>query len=166
MQEHRRDQRKPAICALLVTSDTRRPENDETGKLAVRLLEEDGHRVVIHMILKNDAFKIREALKSLLNDKRIQVIIMSGGTGISQKDRTVDTVTTLLNKRVNGFGELFRRLSYEEIGPTSILSRATAGIADGKLVFCLPGSRSAMELGLRRIILPAIGHMLWEMNRR
>lgn len=166
MQEHRRDQRKPAICALLVTSDTRRPENDETGKLAVRLLEEDGHRVVVHMILKNDAFKIREALKSLLNDKRIQVIIMSGGTGISLKDRTVDTVTPFLNKRVNGFGELFRRLSYEGIGPTSILSRATAGIADGKLVFCLPGSRSAMELGLRRIILPALGHMLWEMNRR
>jgi len=166
MHEHRRDQRTEAVCALLVTSDTRRPETDETGRTAVRLIEEAGHSVAAHVMVKNDAARIRETLRGFLDDGRIQVVITSGGTGIGPKDRTVEAVTPLLEKLIDGFGELFRRLSYEEIGHAAIISRATAGVARGKLVFCLPGSRGAVELALTRIIFPCLGHMLWELNRR
>ena len=166
MHEHRRDQRAEAFFALLVTSDSRRPETDETGKTAVRLLEEEGHNVAAYMIVGNDTAKIQEAVEGFLEDDKIQVIITSGGTGIGPRDKTVDAVSALLEKRIEGFGELFRRLSYEEVGDAAIISRATAGVARGKLVFCLPGSRGAMELGLRRIVLPGLGHMLWELSRR
>jgi len=166
VHEHRRNQRAEAICALLVTSDTRRPETDETGKTAVHLLEQEGHSVAAYKIVGNDTAQIQEAVKDFLDDDGIQVIITSGGTGIGTKDKTVDAVSALLEKRIDGFGELFRRLSYEEIGDAAIISRATAGVARGKLVFCLPGSRGAMELGLRRIVLPGLGHMLWELSRR
>ncbi|MGB9622497.1 MAG: MogA/MoaB family molybdenum cofactor biosynthesis protein, partial [Candidatus Bathyarchaeia archaeon] len=124
-----------------------------------------GHKVVAYTILKNDAEQIKEALRKLLADKIINVIITSGGTGISQKDVTVDVVCSLMEKRVEGFGEFFRRLSHEQVGEAAILSRATAGVAGKKLIFCLPGSRDAMSLGLRKAILPILGHMLWEVNR-
>jgi molybdenum cofactor biosynthesis protein B len=166
MHEHRRDQRAEATCALIVTSDTRKPETDETGKTAIRLLEEEGHSIAGYMIVKNDAVQIQEALMGFLNDDRIHVVITSGGTGIGPKDKTVDAVSSFFEKRMDGFGELFRRLSHEEVGDAAIISRTVAGVAKGKLIFCLPGSRGAMELGLRRIILPGLGHMLWEMNRR
>ena len=166
MHEHRRDQRAEAVCALLVTSDIRSPETDETGRRAISLIEEAGHKVAAYEIVRNDTALIREALERFLDDERIQVVVTSGGTGISPKDNTVDAASALLDKRLEGFGELFRRLSYDEIGEASIISRATAGVAEGKLIFCLPGSQSAMELGLRRIILPALGHMLWEVRRR
>jgi len=166
VHEHRRDQSAEAACAILVTSDTRRPETDETGRAAIRLLEEAGHSVAAYMIVRNDTAQILEALRGFLEDGRIQVVITSGGTGIGAADKTVDAVSGLLDKRIDGFGELFRRLSYEEIGEAAIISRATAGVAGGKLVFCLPGSKNAVELGLRRIILPSLGHMLWELSRR
>lgn len=166
MHEHRRDQRAEAVCALLVTSDVRRTETDETGNTAIRLLEDAGHSVAAYMIVRNDAAQILEAFRSFLDDERVQVVITSGGTGIGAADKTIDAVSGLLDKRIDGFGELFRRLSYEEVGEAAIISRATAGVAGGKLVFCLPGSRNAMELGLRRIILPSLGHMLWELGRR
>lgn len=165
MHEHRRDQRAEAIFALLVTSDSRRLGTDETGKTAIRLLEQEGHSVAAYMIVGNDATQIQEAVEGFLDDDKIRVIITSGGTGIGPRDKTVDTVSALLEKRMEGFGELFRRLSYEEVGDAAIISRATAGVARGKLVFCLPGSRGAMELGLRRIVLPGLGHMLWELSR-
>lgn len=165
LHEHRRDQKAETVCALLVTSDARTPETDETGKTAVRLLEDEGHTVAAHVIVKNDAAEIQEALRGFLADERIRVIITSGGTGIGPRDRTVDAVSALLEKEIDGFGEVFRRLSYEEIGEAAMISRATAGVSGEKLVFCLPGSRGAMELGLRRIILPALGHMLWELDR-
>lgn len=108
---------------------------------------------------------MKEALRSLLTNESVNVIITSGGTGISRRDITVDTVCSFMEKRIEGFGELFRRLSYDEIGGGAILSRATAGVAARKLIFCLPGSKNAVDLGLRGIILPILGHMLWEANR-
>jgi molybdenum cofactor biosynthesis protein B len=165
VEEHKRDQKAEAVCALVVTSDVRRPETDETGEIAIRLLEGDGHTVVAHIIVKNDSEQIKEAIERLLEDERIKVVITSGGTGIGAKDMTVDTVTLLFDKRIEGFGELFRRLSFKEVGHSAILSRATAGVAAGKLIFCLPGSRNAVELALREIILPSLGHMIWEVER-
>jgi len=165
LEEHRRDQEEKAKVALLVTSDIRTPETDDSGRLAMQLLEEAGHKVMTYMILKNDAEQIKEALRRLLADKAINVIITSGGTGISQKDVTVDAVCSFIDKHVEGFGEFFRRLSQEQVGEAAIISRATAGVAGNKLIFCLPGSRNAMSLGLRKAILPILGHMLWEVNR-
>lgn len=165
MQEHRRDQEIKAAFALIVTSDTRTEETDETGKAAIRLLEEAGHTVPAYLIVPNDAEEIREAVSGILEDDEVRVLITSGGTGVSPRDRTVDTVAELLERRLPGFGEHFRRLSYDEIGVPSIMSRALAGTAMGKLVFCLPGSRGAMRTALNEIILPGIGHWLWEMSR-
>ena len=164
-QEHRRDQEANAVVALMITSDTRTPETDETGKRAVELLEGAGHSIAAYVIVKNDVGQISETLEGFLAEERIQVIITSGGTGIGEKDKTVDSVSGKFEKRIEGFGELFRRLSFDEIGVASMMSRATAGIAGGKLVFCLPGSKGAMETALKKMILPAIGHMLWELSR-
>ena len=165
MHEHRRDQKAEAVVALMITSDTRTPENDETGKTAIQLLEGAGHHVAAYVIVENDTAKIEETFRGFTNDGRTQVIITSGGTGISSRDKTVDAVSGLLDKEIPGFGELFRRLSFDEIGEAAMFSRATAGIVGRKLVFCLPGSKGAMGTALKKIILPGLGHMLWEVNR-
>lgn len=165
LDEHRRDQKAEAVVALMVTSDSRTIETDETGKTAVRLLEAAGHRVSAHVIVPNEAGRIHEAYKGFLGDPEIQVIITSGGTGISSRDMTVGVVSATFEKPLPGFGELFRRLSFDEIGHAAVFSRATAGAVQRKLVFCLPGSRGAMETALEKIILPSLGHMLWELNR-
>jgi molybdenum cofactor biosynthesis protein B len=166
LHEHRRDQMVEASFGLIVTSDSRTPETDETGRLAMRLLEEAGHTVKAYAIVENDGEKILAALRGILGNDAIQAVITSGGTGIGVKDRTVDAALSLFDRELPGFGELFRRLSQEEIGSAAALSRATAGIAGGKPVFCLPGSRGAMRLALESIILPVIGHMIWELNRK
>lgn len=165
MREHREHRKEQANCAILVTSDTRTKETDETGKNAISLLEGEGYKVHAYEIVRNDKEAIQEAIERFLNDERIEVIITSGGTGISSKDKTVEVVTGLLEKQVEGFGELFRRLSYEEIGEAAILSRSVAGTVGRKLIFSLPGSKGAVKLGIKRIILPVLGHMLWEVNR-
>jgi molybdenum cofactor biosynthesis protein B len=121
--------------------------------------------VTAYKIVPNDSERIGAVYAGFLEDEKIQVIITSGGTGISSRDRTVDEISPMFEKNLDGFGELFRRLSYDQIGEAAMFSRAIAGVAGGKLVFCLPGSRGAMETALKNIILPALGHMLWELNR-
>ncbi|MGD0802728.1 MAG: molybdenum cofactor biosynthesis protein B [Candidatus Bathyarchaeia archaeon] len=165
MSEHPIDKKVPTIFALVVTSDTRTERDDETGRIAVGLIEGDGHTVASHSIVPNNDEKIRIEVEKLLYDNSIKVIVTSGGTGIGLKDRTVAAVKPLLEKEMPGFGELFRRISYDEIGGAAIMSRATAGVAKGKLIFCLPGSRNAMKVALTKIILPNVGHMQWEINR-
>ena len=165
MSEHPTGKKTPTTFALIVTSDTRTEREDETGRIAVALIEGDGHKVVSHTILPNNEEKIRVEVEMMLLDPSIAVIITSGGTGIGTKDKTVSTDTPLMEKEMIGFGELFRRISYDEIGGAAIMSRATAGVARGKLIFCLPGSRNAMKVALSKIILPNIGHMQWELSR-
>jgi molybdenum cofactor biosynthesis protein B len=165
LEEHKRDQKVEAVIGIIVTSDSRNLDTDETGKLAVRLLEESGHDVLSRIIVPNDTGMIHEAYMGFLSDPDIQVIITSGGTGISSKDKTVSAVSATFDKSIQGFGELFRRLSFEEIGHAAFYSRATAGSAQGKLIFCLPGSKGAMRMALEKIILPSLGHLLWELNR-
>ena len=165
MSEHPTHQKTPTTFALIVTSDTRTEREDETGRIAVSLIEADGHRVVRHTIVTNNEEKIRAEIEKMLFDEAIKVIVTSGGTGIGTKDRTIAAVAPLLEKEMPGFGELFRKLSYDEIGGAAIMSRATAGIAHSKLIFCLPGSRNAVKVALGKIILPNIGHMQWELDR-
>jgi len=165
VSEHKLDRKTQAVFALIITSDTRNPKDDETGRTAVELIEAEGHKVANHTIVPNDSDMIRAEIEKQLKDSVVQVIITSGGTGISSKDRTVDTATGFFEKDLPGFGELFRRFSYDEVNANAIISRSVAGIAKGKLIFCLPGSKNAVRLALSKIILPSLGHTLWELNR-
>lgn len=166
MSEHDLDRRTRATFALIITSDTRNPEGDETGTAAKRLIEAEGHVVANRIIVPNNAEMIRADVKKTLKDPAVQVIVTSGGTGIGPRDKTIDALRLLLERELPGFGELFRHLSYEDVGAAAIMSRTIAGIAEGKVIFCLPGSKNAVKLALNKIILPSIGHMLWELNRQ
>ena len=163
---HPRNQEAETVFALLVTSDTRTKDEDETGKLAVQLIKAAGHRVQLYDVAPNDPEKIEEWLRRALDVPEVRVILTSGGTGIGVKDKTVDVTQSLFEKPLPGFGEYFRRLSFDDVGLPGIWSRALAGVAGGKLVFCLPGSRGAVGTALKKIILPGLGHMLWELDRR
>jgi molybdenum cofactor biosynthesis protein B len=165
MSEHPTSKKTPTTFGLIVTSDTRNERENETGRIAVDLIEGDGHSVASHTLVPNNEERIRAEVERLLYDDSVAVIVTSGGTGIGAKDRTVAAVAPILEKEMPGFGELFRRISYDEVGGAAIMSRATAGISKGKLIFCLPGSRNAMKVALTKIILPNVGHMQWELNR-
>lgn len=163
--EHEHHRQVTADFAIMTISDTRNEKSDESGNIAKRLLIEHGHRVMAHKIVKNDRATIRALIEELTRNPRIQVILTLGGTGISSRDVTIEAVSDLLDKRIEGFGELFRKLSYEDIGEAAMLSRAVAGTIDKKVIFCLPGSKKAVKLALKSLILPGLGHMLWEVNR-
>jgi molybdenum cofactor biosynthesis protein B len=150
---------------VIIISDTRNEKTDESGKIAREIITDLGHEVKAYQIIPNEKTQIRGTVKKLLQDPEVNVILTSGGTGISRRDITTETLTELLDKKIEGFGELFRRLSYEEIGEAAIISRATAGATNGKLVFCLPGSKNAVKLALTKLILPGLGHMIKEANR-
>jgi molybdenum cofactor biosynthesis protein B len=121
--------------------------------------------VLVYDILKNDADAIRAKIEELVELEELQVIITSGGTGASNRDVTVDTIEPILEKRLDGFGELFRHLTYQEIGTGSILSRAVAGVIEGKVVLCFPGSLNAATLAMDKIILSELGHLVREATR-
>ncbi len=164
-QEHKQKSPQSVNCAVLIISDSRTEDTDESGKLLKQRLSQNGHRVMAYSILKNDADVIRKKMGELLGQEELQVIITSGGTGVSHRDVTIETVTPLLEKKMDGFGELFRSLSYQEIGTGSVMSRAIAGVAEGKIVICIPGSLGAASLAIDKIILPEIGHMVREATR-
>ena len=163
--EHKEKAPRSVSCAVLTISDSRTEQDDESGGLIKKRLAENGHQVMSYSILKNDAAAIKNKIYELLELAEIQVIIASGGTGISHRDITVDTIEPVLEKRLDGFGELFRFMSYQEIGTGSIMSRAIAGVAEGKVIICLPGSLGAATLAMDRIILPEIGHLVREATR-
>ena len=150
---------------MLVTSDSRTEETDESGKLIKQRLVDKGHRVVYYAILKNDAQLLKNKILELVKQDEVQVIITSGGTGLSHKDVTVDTIHPMLEKQLDGFGELFRYLTYQELGTASIMSRATAGVINGKVIICFPGSLGAATLAMDKIILSEIGHLVREATR-
>ena len=164
-QEHKKEAPQTVNCAVLVISDSRTEDTDESGKLLREKLGQNGHRVIAYSILKNDSEVIKQKIKELLGQEELQVIITSGGTGVSHRDVTVETVSPIMEKRLDGFGELFRSLSYQEIGTASIMSRAIAGVAGGKIIICIPGSLGAAKLAIDNIILPEIGHMVREATR-
>jgi molybdenum cofactor biosynthesis protein B len=163
--DHPRDQKVSTCFALLITSDTRTEKTDMTGKVARQMIEEDGHQVKIFSIVPNKEKYISDWIDDALKEEDIRVIVSSGGTGIGARDKTVDVARTRFEKELQGFGELFRCLSNEEIGLPGIWSRATAGVVSRKIMFCLPGSSSAVKMALEKIILPSVGHMLWELDR-
>lgn len=163
--EHRRDSPKNLGFAVVTISDSRSIETDESGRMAEEALKTEGHKVRRRLIVTNDQGEIGKTVEELLGSGEIDVILTIGGTGLSKRDVTVEAVSKVIEKKIEGFGELFRILSYNEIGTAAMLTRAFAGIAKGKIVVCLPGSENAVEMAIRRLILPEIGHMIREARR-
>lgn len=152
--------------AVLTVTDSRTESTDESGPLARRLLEAAGHRIARHALLPNDETRVRALVQQWLEARDLHAIVITGGTGLGSKDRTVEAVTPLFEKEIPGFGELFRLLSYQEqIGTTAILSRAVAGSANGAVVVSLPGSKAAVELALTRVLIPELRHLLREIRK-
>jgi molybdopterin adenylyltransferase len=157
VEEHRHHAHKSLKVGVVTASDTRTADTDESGRLIREMLTSAGHRVEHYEIVPDDPGPIRKAL--LENLMRLDAIIVNGGTGISSRDSTIEAVRTLLEKELEGFGELFRYLSYQEIGSAAILSRALAGVAAGKIVASLPGSPQACRLAMEKLLVPELGHM-------
>ena len=164
-QEHKHKAPRSVSCAVLTISSTRTELDDDSGRLIIRKLGENGHRVISYCILKDEADSIKKKIYELLKEEKLQVIIANGGTGVSRRDVTIDTISPILEKKLDGFGELFRFLTYQEIGTGSIMSRAIAGVAGGKVILCLPGSPEAANLAMDKIILPELGHLVMEATR-
>ena len=152
-------------CYVLTVSDTRTEENDTSGRLLRALLAGEGHTVVGHAIVPDEATTLRAAIERQLDADEVQAVITTGGTGISRRDGTYEVVSGLIEKRIDGFGELFRVLSFEEIGPAAMLSRACAGGARGTILISLPGSQNAVRLGMTRLVIPELGHLVREVTR-
>jgi molybdenum cofactor biosynthesis protein B len=152
-------------CAVLTVSDSRTVADDTSGKLIRELLEAQGHRTVVQAIVPDDTDVIRVEVLRALADGAVDAVIATGGTGVSPRDVTPEAVTPLFEKELAGFGELFRMLSFQEIGPAAVLSRAVAGTAAGKVVYVLPGSSGAVRLALERLILPEVAHVVGQLRR-
>lgn len=166
--EHRAaaSERAGARVAIVVVSDKRTIATDESGPLARALLTDAGHTITAFALLPNDEQGTRAHVATLIARDDVDVVLLCGGTGLGAKDRTVEAVRPLLEKELPGFGELFRLISYQEqIGTSSILTRALAGGVNGKFIVSLPGSKAAVDLALRKIILPEVQHVLHELRR-
>ena len=157
----------PAVvrCAVLTISDTRTEATDTGGRAICDLLAKAGHQIVGRRIVRDEPDEVRAAVVEQLGGGEAQVIITTGGTGITSRDRTFETITALLEKRLDGFGELFRMLSFHQIGSAAMMSRACAGLAQGKVIVSLPGSENAVRLGMEKLILPELGHLVREASR-
>ena len=163
-REHHAAAPRMVAVAVLTLSDSRSPAEDRSGDAIVALLEAAGHIVAGRVLVREDPPVIRVALEAALAGPA-HVIILNGGTGIAPRDSTPEIVGALLERELPGFGELFRQLSFREIGAAAMLSRTLAGVARGKLLFALPGSETACRLALEQLILPELGHMAGELGK-
>jgi molybdenum cofactor biosynthesis protein B len=152
-------------CFVLTMSDSRTIDRDTSGRAIVDLLEAAGHTVTGRRLLRDEPAEVTALVRDEIARGTAQVIITTGGTGITRRDSTYEAITGLFDKTIVGFGELFRLLSFEEIGPAAMLTRATAGVAGGRAIFVLPGSEHAVRLAMTRLILPELGHIARELTR-
>ena len=149
---------QPVRIATLTLSDTRTPEDDEGGRLLGELLRAAGFEIVSHAIVREDDAAICEAVLGRCADAGVDALVLTGGTGVAPRDRTIEVIEPLFDKPIEGFGEAFRRLSWDQIGPRAILSRAAAGVIRGRVVAALPGSLKAVQLGVEQLLAPTLGH--------
>lgn len=152
-------------CAIVTVSDTRTTADDHSGRRIAEILTVAGHDVRSHDIVPDDPERIATRARELLAQESIQALIFNGGTGLASRDSTIEALRPLLDKELTGFGELFRYLSYQEIGAAAMLSRATAGVASGCIMILLPGSTAAVELAMTRLVVPELGHMVFLAGR-
>ncbi|HEB60794.1 MAG TPA: MogA/MoaB family molybdenum cofactor biosynthesis protein [Phycisphaeraceae bacterium] len=163
---------REVTCAVLTVSDTRTLATDKGGDTVVHFLEEAGHKVVTRDLVKDEGSEIRGQLQRFIADEGVHAVITTGGTGIANRDTTIDVVREMLTIELEGFGELFRYLSYKEVGPAAMLSRAVAGLVcpEGAperetIIFSIPGSVNAVETAMRNLIAPELSHLVWERKR-
>lgn len=147
-------------CAIITISDTRTPDTDESGRCIREMLEHSGQKVVLYCLLPDEPALVRAQLEVWSAEAALDSIVLNGGTGIAPRDTTYDVLRTMLEKELPGFGEIFRALSWEQVGSRAIASRATAGIYRGKVVFSLPGSTKAVRLAMEKLILPELEHLV------
>ena len=164
MRPHPDEQSIAVNCAVITVSDTRTTETDKSGRLIQQLLTDAGHQIVTYSIVKDEPEDIRSWLIELDKNSNLEAIIFNGGTGIAPRDTTYDVVSNWLTKTIPGFGEIFRYLSYQEIGSRAIASRAVAGVTNQKLIFSLPGSSNAVKLALTQLILPELNHLVGQVR--
>ena len=162
-EQHRATSPVSVRAFVISISDSRTPQTDSSGDAICSLLSEAGHELLGRTLVKDDPAQVREAITS--RPEGTQIVITSGGTGITSRDSTYEAITALLDKRLDGFGELFRMLSYEGIGAAAMLSRACAGTIGRTAVFSLPGSENAVRLAMTKLILPEVGHVVRELSR-
>lgn len=163
-QEHKAAAPAAVRVALLTVSDTRTEATDTSGNAIETLLVEQGHTLVTRGLVRDEPADVTAWVQGALGGEA-QVIIITGGTGITSRDSTYEAVDTLLEKRLDGFGELFRRLSYDDIGPAAMMSRACAGLARGRVIIALPGSESAVRLAMTKLVLPELRHLVQQASK-
>jgi molybdenum cofactor biosynthesis protein B len=165
VQQHQAESPDSLRCAVITVSDTRTMETDRGGALLASLMAEDGHRVVARQIIPDEPKAMTALVADLVARADVDAILLTGGTGISARDQTFETVTSLLTKPLPGYGELFRYLSYDEIGSASMLSRAVGGLIENTVVLTMPGSTAAVQLAVTKLILPELGHLVREATK-
>jgi molybdopterin adenylyltransferase len=163
--QHRSQSPKSIRCAVITVSDTRTLETDRGGQLVAQMMEAAGHAVAAREIVPDDPARIGPLIERLANPAEIDAILITGGTGITARDQTFETVSGLLDKTMPGYGELFRMLSYEDIGPAAMLSRAIGGVIDEVILLTMPGSMAAVQLAMEKLIVPEIGHLVYEARK-
>lgn len=165
-REHREKAPRSLSLAVITVSDTRTPETDDSGRLIAELCRAAGHIVRSHQIVPDEPDRVRDELHRALERADVQVVLVDGGTGLSPRDRTFEAIAGMLDRRIDGFGELFRALSYQQIGAAAMLSRAVAGLSRGKPVFSMPGAPAAVRLAMEKLILPELGHIVAEADKK
>ena len=163
---HRAAAPEAVSCAVLTVSDTRVEDTDTSGGVIRDMLRLTGHKVADYQIVPDDPALIQRMLSEWIENEGIQAILTNGGTGISARDTTYDAIAALLEKRIDGFGELFRMLSWQEIGAAAMLSRAVAGVAGNTLIVAMPGSTNAVRLAMSKLIVPELGHLVYEIDKQ
>jgi len=163
--EHKALAPRSVRCFVVTVSDTRTEATDTSGRAIAALLEAAGHSVAGRTIVKDDPGLVRATIERQIANPDVQVIVTTGGTGITSRDSTFEAIDALLQKRLDGFGELFRMLSYEQIGSAAMMSRASAGLVAGRIVVSLPGSEAAVRLAMERLIIPELGHLVQQASR-
>lgn len=165
VEKHRHAAPEHVRVAVVTISDTRTREDDTGGDTIQEMLKEAGHEVTERTIIRDEASRIRTTLVNLLARSNVDAVITTGGTGVSARDTTYEVAERMIDKKLDGFGEIFRLLSYEEIGAAAMLSRAIAGAAGTKFVACLPGSRNGVRLAMEKLIVPEIAHVVFELRK-
>jgi molybdenum cofactor biosynthesis protein B len=163
--EHRATAPEAVTCAVITVSDTRTPETDTGGQAVHDLLVAGGFSVAAREIIRDEPPQMRSLLARFRDDNRIDAVLLTGGTGLGSRDQTYETVSALLTKPLPGYGELFRMLSYQEIGAAAMLSRATAGLMDRTVILTMPGSPAAVRLAMEKLIVPELRHLVREARR-
>jgi len=164
-EEHQKQGPQSVRCAVITVSDTRTLETDSGGQTVIHHLTAAGHQVIAREIIPDDPARMKPLLLALQARDDIDAILMTGGTGISSRDQTFETVSALLTKPLPGYGEIFRMLSYQDIGPAAILSRAIGGLLGRKILLTMPGSPAAVKLAMEKIIVPQLPHLMREASR-